>query len=113
LKLTDAQVREVADLANLDLSADEARRMSHDLEQILTHMDQLNELDIRQVEPMTQVLYSGAHDVQQTSGALVTSDETATLREDVPHVSLANEDALANAPQKSGGYFKVPKVIER
>jgi len=99
LKLTDEQVRAVADLANLELSDQELRRMSNDLAQILTHMDQLNELDTSAVEPMAQVLYD--------------ADETATLREDVPRASLSNEEALANAPQQGAGYFKVPKVIER
>jgi aspartyl-tRNA(Asn)/glutamyl-tRNA(Gln) amidotransferase subunit C len=99
LNLSDAQVREVADLANLELSDEEVKRMSHDLGQILTHIEQLNELDTSTVEPMAQVLYE--------------ADETATLREDVPHLCLGNELALANAPQKGAGYFKVPKVIER
>jgi aspartyl-tRNA(Asn)/glutamyl-tRNA(Gln) amidotransferase subunit C len=99
LNLTDAQVREVADLANLELSDEEVRRMSQDLGQILTHMDQLNELDTSEVEPMAQVLFD--------------ADETATLREDIPHACLSNDEALANAPQKGAGYFKVPKVIER
>ena len=99
MKLTDAQVREVADLANLELSDEEVARMSHDLGQILTHVEQLSELDTSTVEPMAQVLYE--------------ADETATLREDIPRVCLPNEVALANAPQKGAGYFKVPKVIER
>ncbi len=73
--------------------------MSNDMRQILTHIDQLNELDTTSVEPMAQVLYD--------------ADETATLREDVPHVCLSNDQALANAAQKGAGYFKVPKVIER
>ncbi len=51
------------------------------------------------VEPMAQVLYD--------------ADETATLREDVPHTPLSNHEALANAPASGAGYFKVPKVIER
>lgn len=97
--LTDVQVREVADLANLQLSEDEVRRMSHDLGQILGYVQQLNELDTSNVQPMAQVLYD--------------ADETATLREDIPHVSLSNHDALANAAQRGAGYFKVPKVIER
>ena len=99
MNLTDAQVRDVADLANLQLSDEEMRRMSRDLTQILTYMDQLNELNTSEVEPMSQVLYD--------------ADETATLREDIPHACLSNEEALANAPQKGAGYFKVPKVIER
>jgi aspartyl-tRNA(Asn)/glutamyl-tRNA(Gln) amidotransferase subunit C len=113
LNLSDAQVREVADLANLELTEDEVRRISHDLSQVLTHIDQLNELDTKNVEPMAQVLHSNAHDGPQTSRGLYDPDETATLREDVPHVCLSNEDALANAAQKGAGYFKVPKVIER
>lgn len=99
MNLTDKEVRYVADLANLRLSEDEVRRMSHDLGQILTHMEQLNELDTTSVEPMAQVLYQ--------------ADETATLREDIPHAALGNQLALANAPANGAGYFKVPKVIER
>lgn len=99
MNLTDAQVREVADLANLRLTDDEVQRMSHDLGQILTYVDQLNELNTAGVEPMAQVLYE--------------ADEIATLREDIPRACLSNEEALANAAQKGNGYFKVPKVIER
>jgi aspartyl-tRNA(Asn)/glutamyl-tRNA(Gln) amidotransferase subunit C len=97
--LTDEEVRYVADLANLRLTDEEVRRMSHDLGQILTHIDQLNELDTSDVEPMAQVLFG--------------EDEIATLREDVPHTPLGNEDALANAPASAAGHFIVPRVIER
>ena len=99
MKLTEEEVRYVSDLANLRLSNEEVARMSHDLGQILTHIEQLNELNTSSVEPMAQVLYE--------------ADETATLREDVPHRSLTNEEALANAPLSGNGYYKVPKVIER
>jgi aspartyl-tRNA(Asn)/glutamyl-tRNA(Gln) amidotransferase subunit C len=99
VNLTDEEVRYVADLANLRLTDEEVRRMSHDLGQILTHIDQLNELDTSDVEPMAQVLFG--------------EDEIATLREDVPHTPLGNEDALANAPATAAGYFIVPRVIER
>jgi aspartyl-tRNA(Asn)/glutamyl-tRNA(Gln) amidotransferase subunit C len=99
LKLTETEVRYVADLANLRLSEEEISRMSHDLGQILTHIEQLNELDTSNVEPMAQVLYK--------------ADETATLREDIPHRPLDNREALANAAASGAGYFKVPRVIER
>jgi len=99
LTLSDDDVRYVADLANLRLSEGEVRRMSHDLGQILTHIEQLNQLDTSSVEPMAQVLFE--------------EDEIAPLREDIPHSTLGNEDALANAPASGGGYFKVPRVIER
>lgn len=99
MKLTEDEVRYVADLANLRLSEEEVHRMSHDLGQILTHIEQLNELDTSDIEPMAQVVYP--------------ADETATLREDVPHNPLGNREALANAAARGAGYFKVPKVIEK
>ncbi len=99
MNLTDKEVRYVADLANLRLSEEEVVRLSQDLGQILTYIEQLNELDTGNVEPMAQVLYQ--------------ADETATLREDVPHTPLGNGEALRNAPLSGAGYFKVPKVIER
>lgn len=99
MKLSDKDVRYVADLANLRLSDEEVHRMSHDLGQILTHVEQLNELDTTSIEPMAQVLFD--------------ADEIATLREDVPRAPLSNQDVLANAAASGQGYFKVPKVIER
>ena len=99
MNLSEKEVRYVADLANLRLSDEEVHRMSQDLGEILTHIQQLNELDTSNVEPMAQVLYD--------------ADETATLREDVPHTPLSAEDAVVNAAAKGLGYFKVPKVIER
>jgi aspartyl-tRNA(Asn)/glutamyl-tRNA(Gln) amidotransferase subunit C len=99
LKLTEKEVRYVADLANLSFSDEEIRKFARELNGILEHMDKLNELDTSNVEPMAQVLY--------------TADETATLRSDVERPPLGNELALANAPQKGAGYFKVPRVIER
>ena len=99
MKITEKEVRYVADLANLALSEDEIGRMARDLDEILTHVDKLNELDTTGVEPMAQVLFE--------------AEATATLREDVERDSLGTERALENAPVKGAGYFKVPLVIER
>jgi len=99
MKLTEQDVRRVSELANLALTDEEVGRMAQDLDNILVHMDKLNELDTSGVEPMAQVLYD--------------AEETATLREDRERPSLGNAAALANAPAAGGGYFKVPKVIER
>ena len=99
MKLTEAEVRYVANLANLNLTAPEIDRMVHDLGSILEHMDRLAGIDTEGVEPMSQVLYD--------------TEETATLRPDVERASLDNAVALANAPARGNGYFKVPKVIER
>jgi aspartyl-tRNA(Asn)/glutamyl-tRNA(Gln) amidotransferase subunit C len=99
LKITEREVRYVADLANLKLADEEVRRLRADLDEILGHMDKLNELDTSQVEPMAQVLYEAG--------------ETATLREDTELPVLGSAVAVANAPLAGAGYFKVPKVIER
>ena len=99
MKITEPEVRYVAGLANLKLTDSEITRLAKDMDDILTHMDALSELDTSAVEPMAQVLYQ--------------SEETATLREDQPVPPLGNEIALANAPLAGAGYYKEPKVIER
>jgi aspartyl-tRNA(Asn)/glutamyl-tRNA(Gln) amidotransferase subunit C len=99
VRITEEQVRYVADLANLSLSESEIARFRADLDGILVHVDKLNEVDTTGIEPMAQVLFD--------------ADPDAALREDVPVSPLGNEAALANAPQSGAGHFKVPKVIER
>jgi aspartyl-tRNA(Asn)/glutamyl-tRNA(Gln) amidotransferase subunit C len=99
LKITDKEVRYVANLANLALTEEEVARMVHDLGGILEHMDRLAEINTEGVAPMAQVLYPAG--------------ETATLRPDVERAPLGAEIAVANAPLAGQGYFKVPKVIER
>jgi len=99
MKLTEKEVRYVANLANLELKPDEIDRMVHDLDSILQQMDRLAEINTDGVEPMSQVLYD--------------AEETATLRPDIERAPIGNDAALANAPVPGNGYFKVPKVIER
>ena len=99
MRISEEEVRRVAELGNLALTEEEIARMARDLSGILTHVDKLSELDTSDVEPMSQVLYDAG--------------ETATLREDRERPTLSNQEALANAPAAGAGYFKVPKVIER
>jgi aspartyl-tRNA(Asn)/glutamyl-tRNA(Gln) amidotransferase subunit C len=99
VKIDEKEVRYVADLANLRLTEAEVGKISHDMNEILAHMDKLNELETDDVEPMTQVLYDAG--------------ETATLREDVEGPTMTSEIALENAPVRGLGYFKVPRVIDR
>ena len=99
MKITEREVRYVADLANLKLTDEEVARLRADLDEILAHMDKLNEIDTSQVEPMAQVLYD--------------AEATATLREDLVRPVLGSQIAVANAPLAGHGCFKVPKVMER
>ena len=99
MKITEEEVRYVAALANLQLTDEEAQRFQHDLDEVLTHIDSLRELDTASTEPMAQVLFD--------------ADGSATLRADVEREPLGAAVALANAAIAGAGYFKVPKVIER
>ena len=93
-------VRRVAELAYLELSADEEIRMQRDLNAILDYVAQLNELDTSTVEPMAQV-----------SEAL--GNASSSLRSDTPVPCLPRDRVMASAPETDGAFFKVPKVIER
>ncbi len=103
--VTDKDVSYVAELAHLELTADERTRMLKDLNSILGYIDRLNELDTASVEPMAQVA------VRAEDGE--TSGFTYALRADEPRPCLPRGEALRNAPVSDGVFFKVPKVIER
>jgi aspartyl-tRNA(Asn)/glutamyl-tRNA(Gln) amidotransferase subunit C len=98
------EVQRVAELANLDLTAEEVPRMQRDLNAILGHIAQLNELDTTGVPAMAQV--------GEMLGAAVESTG-ASLRVDAERVSLDRAAVMAAAPESDSRFFKVPKVIER
>ena len=102
--VTIEDVRRVAELANLELTADEEPRMQRDLNAILGHIAQLNELDTKGVPAMAKV--------GEMLGGNVDS-AGASLRADVVRPSLDRFAVMACAPESDGRFFKVPKVIER
>jgi len=111
MKVTEKDVAYVAELANLDLTDEERSGMLRDLNSILDYVDRLNELDPSDVPPMAQV--SDRDGVDQAKQG---SERFAYAREDVVgglRNSLPHEEALANAPDADGDFFRVPKVIER
>ena len=118
MKVTEKDVAYVADLANLELTPEESRRMVADLNSILGHIDQLNRLDTSNVEPMAQVL-SGVLPGQCREergtgpGAPCTEEFAYAQRDDEVKPGLSREVALSNAPDTDGTCFRVPKVIER
>lgn len=98
------EVRRVAELANLELTAEEGPRMQRDLSAILGYIAQLNELDTSGVEPMAQV------------GEMLGAEADVTgaeLRVDAVRSSVDRGVVMAAAPETDGRFFKVPKVIER
>jgi aspartyl-tRNA(Asn)/glutamyl-tRNA(Gln) amidotransferase subunit C len=112
MKVTDKDVAYVADLANLDLTAEERSAMLRDLNSILEYVDRLNELDTSDVPPMAQVSDRyGADESKQGSERFAYAsreDIVEGLRKSLPH-----EVALENAPDADEQFFRVPKVIER
>lgn len=106
MKITEEDVSYVADLANLELTAEERARMVRDLSSILTYIDHLNELDTANVPPMSQI-------ATQHFGREGDVRAQYAQREDVLSPSLPHQEALKNAPQTDGEFFKVPKVIEK
>ena len=87
-------VRHIAKLSRIELSEDQLATFGRQLADILEYFDKLQELDTANVEPL-------AHAVEIHS----------VLAEDKPQPSLTPDAALANAPQRDGDFFLVPKVI--
>jgi aspartyl-tRNA(Asn)/glutamyl-tRNA(Gln) amidotransferase subunit C len=102
--VTIEDVRRVAELANLELTAEEEPRMQRDLNAILGHIAQLNELDTSGVPAMAQVAEMLGRQVH---------DRGETLRRDMVRPSVDRIMVMAAAPETDGRFFKVPKVIER
>ncbi|MGH7855603.1 MAG: Asp-tRNA(Asn)/Glu-tRNA(Gln) amidotransferase subunit GatC [Candidatus Binatia bacterium] len=95
MKITVEEVERVAVLARLRLTAKEKSQLTQQLDDILEYMEKLNQLDTAQVEPFTQAL-----------------DTVNALREDAVTNQPNPEALLANAPDRDGTFFKVPKIIE-
>jgi len=95
LKITPEIVQHVAHLARLDLDEEEARKMQKQMGDILGYIGLLEELDLADVPPTSHVM-----------------EMVNVMREDVVKPSLPVEKGLANAPEKEGAAFKVPKIIE-
>jgi aspartyl-tRNA(Asn)/glutamyl-tRNA(Gln) amidotransferase subunit C len=95
MKISKQEVEHVAKLARLELAEGEKDKLIDQLSNILTYVETLNGLDTKGVEPTSHVL-----------------DIKNVMRDDVAAASLSQEQALANAPEKAAGHFKVPKIIE-
>jgi aspartyl-tRNA(Asn)/glutamyl-tRNA(Gln) amidotransferase subunit C len=97
MKIGPNEVDYVAKLAHLAISEKEKITFIGQLNSILEYVEQLNTLDTSQVKPTAQVVY--------------TKTSTESMRDDSPQVTFSQADSLQNAPSKSAGHFKVPKVI--
>jgi aspartyl-tRNA(Asn)/glutamyl-tRNA(Gln) amidotransferase subunit C len=96
MKIDDALVESILKLARLGLPREEYGKYRADLQQILDYVGMLNELDLDAVGPVT------------ACGAA-----SGMLRDDEESESVPRESLLANAPDRSGAFFKVPGIIGR
>ena len=95
MKLTRAEVQRVAVLARLRLSDEAEIQLTAQLDNILSYMEKLNQVDTSDVVPFSHA----------TDGANAIREDKATNRPDT-------DALLANAPDQDGTFFKVPKIIE-
>jgi len=95
MPLSKEQVRHVAVLARLGLEPGDEEFYAEQLSGILGHIDRLQQLDTEAIPPTAQVV-----------------EIAGRLRDDEPRPSLAQEEALANAPAAMDGFFRVPSIQE-
>ncbi|MGG3561943.1 Asp-tRNA(Asn)/Glu-tRNA(Gln) amidotransferase subunit GatC [Neobacillus rhizosphaerae] len=93
-RISNEQVKHVANLARLAITEEEAEKFTKQLDAIISFAEQLNELDTTNVKPTYHVL-----------------DMKNVLREDVPQPGLPREEVLKNAPEHQDGQIKVPSIL--
>lgn len=94
MKIDKETVLKIAHLARIEVKTDEIEELSTGLQQILTWMENLNEVDTNGISPLRHM-----------------SAEVNALREDLVKNQLARQEAMANSPKSDSEYFRVPKVI--
>jgi aspartyl-tRNA(Asn)/glutamyl-tRNA(Gln) amidotransferase subunit C len=92
---THMDVSYIAHLARIHITEEETRLFQGQLDQVLTYVEQLGELDVSNVE-------ATAHAMPLVN----------VLRDDTPQASLDSETVLANAPAARDGQILVPKIME-
>ena len=96
MSVTKKDVEYIAELARLKLNEEEIEKYTVQLNEIITYVEKLNEIDTTNVEPLS-------HPVEGSN----------VFREDVVKPSIDREIAFRNAPDRSELFFKVPKVLDK
>ena len=95
MEVNDALLDKLAHLARLDIEPAERKGLKQDLQRMISFVEKLQELNT-----------GGAPQLHMT-------DTADVLREDTVQGSVTREEALKNAPDTDGVFFKVPKVIKK
>lgn len=96
MEVNDLLVENLAKLARLTFNEQEKMEIRADLQQMITFVEKLKEVNTEGVQPLLHM-----------------SDNINILREDIVQGSISREEALKNAPDADGTFFKVPKVIKK
>jgi len=95
MKVTAADVRHIADLSRLSVTAEEVERLSIELSTIIEYVEQLSTVETRQIEPTSHVL-----------------PLRNVMRDDRPAKSLSRDAALQNALDSTEKFYRVPRIID-
>ncbi len=98
MSITPEDVLKIAELARLYFEEEEIEAFASQFQRILDYVEQLKQVDVRNVEPTSHV-------------SLTADYEKTIFREDEVRPSLTVEESLANAPDPGSGHFRVPKVL--
>jgi len=102
MSLDHATVRRIASLARIRVEDHEVDNLCHELNGILGWIEQLNEVDVSSIAPMTG----------STNTAPAGGNQTMAMRADVVTDGGYPEKVLSNAPERIGDFYAVPKVVE-
>ena len=98
MPITESDIEKIAQLAHLEITAEERRAFTPQIAEIVTYVEQLNAVDTSTVEP-------------STGGLTPEGARTDSSREDSVSPSLGQSLALDQAPDPASGHFRVPKVL--
>jgi len=98
MPITQADIEKVANLAHLELAEEELKTFGPQIAEIVSYIEQLNEVDTSNVEPAI-------------GGLTPEGARTDSSRADEIQGSLGQQAALAEAPDPAAGHFRVPKVL--
>tara|TARA_Y100001968_G_C19088698_1_gene586603 strand:- start:292 stop:579 length:288 start_codon:yes stop_codon:yes gene_type:complete len=93
-KISLSDIRKVAKLARLELPEDQIETYTEQLEEILSYIDQLQEIDTQNIPPTTRAV-----------------EVVNAIREDLVEVKCSREDILNQAPHREGDFIRVPKIL--
>jgi aspartyl-tRNA(Asn)/glutamyl-tRNA(Gln) amidotransferase subunit C len=98
MPISESDIEKIAQLAHLEITDDERRMFAPQIAEIVTYVEQLNEIDTGSVEPAL-------------GGLTPAGERTESSRADEVQPSLGQKVALDQAPDAAAGHFRVPKVL--